>query len=185
MAAIVFVLFFYTFNKQQTPIVEQNKQNQVEEVPKQQTDTVKKVVNVNAPLDKEAMSKEELKRLAASFAERYGSYSNQSNYQNMSDLKIFMTDRFKKSTDDFIAQMIAKKIDKTIYYGITTKAISPIVNEFDNEKGLAKITVTTQRRESIATTENANGFPQAVTISFKKDGKAWKVDDAVWQAKGD
>ena len=36
------------------------------------------------------MTREDLKSLASSFAERMGSYSNQSDYGNMSDLKLFM-----------------------------------------------------------------------------------------------
>lgn len=183
LVIIVYFIFFYSAPIEPQP---QPVSTTTAVLPEQKQDTAPKAaktVNVK-PLNKLEVSKEELKRLSASFAERYGSYSNQSNYQNMIDLKIFMTERFQKATDESIANMIAKKIDKSIYYGITTKAISQNIDEFDDENGNAKITVTTQRREAIASMGNAGGFPQSITIIYKKDGKIWKVDDAVWQAKG-
>ena len=48
------------------------------------------------PISQEERSKDNLMRLAASFAERFGSYSNQSNFSNIIDLKIFMQLKRKK-----------------------------------------------------------------------------------------
>ena len=53
--------------------------------------------NNNTPIepikrnDVKSFNKDDLMRMAASFAERFGSYSNHSNFSNVVDLKVFMS----------------------------------------------------------------------------------------------
>jgi flagellar basal body-associated protein FliL len=182
LALIIYFLFFYNFNAPVTPTV----QSKATTTAQQQVATsapITKTINVKT-YTPDDLSKDQLMRLAASFAERYGSYSNQANYQNMLDLKIFMTASFQQATDDSIRQMAAKNTDHRVYYGITAKAVSQKVLQFDNAAGTAKVSISTQRREATGTTDNFTAYPQDILISFVKQAGAWEVDNAVWQAKG-
>jgi hypothetical protein len=184
---IIYVLFFYNFNAQPAvkppvqPAVTDNKSAGQPPTPK--TTGEKKIIDAGTPVAPKAVGEEDLKQMAGLFAERFGSYSNQSNYRNLRDLEIFMTVKFAAWAEDFIKKQIESKEDTSIYYGISSKSISMTVNEFKAEEGVARIMVSTQRRESLATGANAAGFRQNIEIVFLKQGGVWKVDEANWQTK--
>ncbi len=185
-AGIVYVLFFYDFNKQPEPV----RQPAIKEQPAKTGPAVpakpageKKIIEIKPQIAPKEVGEEDLKQMAALFAERFGSYSNQSNYRNLRDLEIFMTVRMQAWAEEFIKLMIMRKEDTSIYYGITTRAISQKTVTFDAEAGTAKIMVGTQRRESLSTGANSAGFGQNLEIVFKKEGGIWKTDEANWQAK--
>lgn len=121
----------------------------------------------------------DLKSLAFSFAERFGSYSNQANFSNLKDLKLYMTEDMKDWTDNYIKEKNKEEYSGE-YYGITTKAITGQVNNFDPETGEAEVVVTTQRRENNPQGED-EVFTQKVTIKFQQVSGEWKVNDASWQ----
>lgn len=147
-------------------------------------DPQKTVVEINMPLpSKKEVNQEDLKRIAASFAERYGSFSNQSNFGNIRDLKIFMSSDMQDWADDYVKAEIAKKTDSSIYYGITTKAVSQEVLNYNEDDGSAEILAHTQRQEAIGTTNNISRFQQDLKLMFIKERKAWKVNGAYWQEK--
>jgi hypothetical protein len=123
----------------------------------------------------------DLKRIASTFAERFGSYSNQSNFGNINELKVFMSPSMQSWANGYVDEMRIQSGDSSLYYGITTKSVYQEVMEFDEDTGEAKILVKTQRRESTGTTKNSSTFNQDITISFKKLGQAWRVDSASWQ----
>lgn len=125
----------------------------------------------------------ELARMAGSFAERFGSYSNQSNFGNITDLKLFMTSDMKKWADDYVMDARARTEISLAYYGITTKAVTEEVIFFDNDTGHAEVLVETSRREAIGTTNNASNFYQDIKIVLIKVKGVWKVDRAYWQEK--
>ena len=131
-----------------------------------------------------AFNKEDLMRLAASFSERIGSYSNHSNFTNIIDLKVFMSEKMQRWADTYVAEQRKKDLTRALYYGITTKAIEKDVKEFDDNVGVASVLVTTRRREYAGATNNlSNTFNQAVLIKFINENGAWKVDAADWQDK--
>jgi hypothetical protein len=157
--------------------------------------TAKPVVNSNEPrrvvvdpLDTSpaakadnSFGKDDLTRMAESFAERFGSFSNQSNFANILDLKLFMSDKMKKWADKYITAHRAGN-NSEIYYGITTKAIGHTVVEWDDDAGTGQVLVNTRRRESTSTTLNStDAFSQNMLIYFIKEKGAWKVDSAFWQ----
>jgi hypothetical protein len=127
------------------------------------------------------VKKDDLKRMAGLFAERFGSYSNQSNFSNINDLKLFMSQKMSNWADNYVTEQ--KKSGTTaIYYGITTKSVSQEVKNFDEDSGVASILVSTRRREANGTTNNvSNIFNQSILINFIKENGIWKVDSASWQ----
>jgi len=126
-------------------------------------------------------TKDDLSRMAASFAERFGSYSNQSNFNNIVDLKLFMSEEMKEWADSYVSSQRGKQIASDIYYGITTKAVAREIREYDDDAGNASVFVQTRRREATSSTSNTSKvFGQDIIIRFIKEKGAWKVDDANW-----
>ncbi len=189
---LVYFMFFYDFSSKE--LTQGNKESAGEapagETPGQplkqsvKTSPQRAVINIEERIQSDdKVTEEDLKRMAASFAERLGSYSNQSNYGNIRDLKIFMSAKMKNWADRFIEEETAKNSDSSIYYGVTTKAVSKQVNQFDDDLGRAEIVVGAQRREATGTISNATSFRQDVVISFVKENGAWMADNAVWQKR--
>jgi hypothetical protein len=121
---------------------------------------------------------EDISKLASFFAERLGSFSNQSDYGNISDLKMFMTDSMRTWADGYIAKL-KEENSSAEYYGISTTAVVPTVNSFDESAGEAEVTIATKRKEIKGITESS--FDQDLKVSLVKDGDDWKVDGAYWE----
>jgi multidrug efflux pump subunit AcrB len=133
----------------------------------------------------EASQEEKLRssisRLAAAFAERYGSYSNQGNFENLLDLESLMTEKMWVETDNFIQQNEAGTNGESTYFGITTKAISVNIVEIDEGAGTAQITVGTQRRESSGSMADSSVIKyEDLELIFQRINDEWKVDEAKW-----
>jgi len=121
------------------------------------------------------------KAVAVTFAERFGSYSNQSNFQNLEDLSDLMTVKMKNWADNFILEQENTIANGAIFYGITTRALSAKVVSFDESLGRAEISVSTQRQESKGSTINPRIFYQEILLKLAKTSDGWKVDEAAWQ----
>jgi len=119
--------------------------------------------------------------IAASFAERFGSFSNQSDYRNFQELDQFMTDAVKKWVSQYIEQLKKAHADTNVYYAIETKAISTKINSFDDQAGAGEILVKTQRQEFNNTIINPRIFYQDLQLKMVKVDNQWKVDGAYWQ----
>ncbi|KKS33518.1 MAG: hypothetical protein UU95_C0029G0013 [Parcubacteria group bacterium GW2011_GWC2_42_12] len=182
MVAIIYFMFFYK-SAAPEPVIEQPvtsvSQTTVTPEPTSQPVTVQPV----SPLKKAEVKADDLVRLAAAFAERFGSFSNQSDYGNLRDLRIFMTDNLKTWAENYINNARLKKGDASIYYGIVTKAVLSEVKQFDSDLGQAEILVKTQRRESAGVTGNSTTFYQDIIIKYRLEGSVWRVDGAYWQNK--
>ncbi len=180
------------FNKEKTAVPAQTETNNNIGPEANQPAAVKKIIIDNSvdtntepkiaqTESTKQIGKNELMRMAASFAERFGSYSNQSNFSNIIDLRMFMSRRMQKWADDYVAQQRLKGAANDIYYGITTKAIGEEVTAYDDHIGQASVAVNTRRREAVNSTGNTEKtFSQDVVINFILENGAWKVDAANW-----
>ncbi|MBU4217329.1 hypothetical protein L6270_02530 [Candidatus Parcubacteria bacterium] len=150
--------------------------------PIQQTATSSSVVVkeiVKKPLVLKRISKGDVEKMAASFAERFGTYSNQAGFSNMVDLKIFMSRSMQIWADDYVSKQT--KVNNDIYYGITTKAVVVETKNFNDELGQATVLVKTRRREATMTTANVSKvFNQDITVNVVKEDGAWKINSAYW-----
>lgn len=123
---------------------------------------------------------EAVKKIAMSFAERFGSFSNHSNYANIEDLKIFMTKSMSEWAEKYLLDLKKEKAGNGEYYGMITKAVSAQVLSFDPTKGVAEITIMTRRQETQGGSAGAY-FDQQLTLNMAKEGGIWKADSASWQ----
>ena len=194
LIGIVYVIFFHDFSPKEQeeqeqeeavqisvtlPTQEESVQEETSSLPEEQEITTTRKV----PVTDKIINQTDLERIAASFVERFGSYSNQSNYSNLTDLKIYMSARMKNWVDNYVKTARAKGGVSDIYYGITTKSMAQEVKLFDDDLGKAEILVKTQRREAMGTTANASTFYQNILVNFVKEKGMWKVDNAYWQDK--
>ena len=129
-------------------------------------------------------SKDDLMRLASSFSERFGSFSNQSNFGNITDLKMFMSLRMQKWSDDFIEKQRKNSSSRDIYYNIITKVVSKELIEMNDDTKKASVLIKTRRVESIGSDGNSSDtFSQDIVINFVKEKGVWKVDSATWKER--
>ena len=178
---IVYMIFFYKFGGNNEAAPSETATTSQTALPEATTTALTPAdqAAVRAGFSRTDMTSDDLSKMATSFAERFGSYSNQSNYENISDLQVFMSKKMRAWADEFIAQ--AKKNYSAIYYGVTTSAVSAEVKKFDTSAGQAEVLVKTQRQESTGTMSNGATSYQDLLLSFVKERNSWKVDSAVWQ----
>jgi len=181
LIAIIYYLFFYQAGpKVMEKIKEQPDTTQQPASEAQLPGAAGEKAVIKSKIKEDKIDETALMRMAAAFAERFGSFSNQSNYGNISDLKIFMSAKMRDWADDFVAREKQKNAETAVYSGVTTKALYQEVKEFDEPGGRAEISVKTQRREITGDIEAA-AFYQDIAIKFVKEKGEWKVDSAEWQ----
>lgn len=123
---------------------------------------------------------DDLGQQAMSFAARFGSFSNQSNYGNFTDLDIMMTDNMKTWAKEYVSGLKSQK-SSSAYYGMVTQALTYEVKKFDDNAGQAEITVGTQRRESTEKINGGESYIQNLDLSLVKVNGDWLFDKAYWQ----
>jgi hypothetical protein len=180
LAGIIYFLFLFKFPSTVVPQPEVNKPVN-NTLPAVTTPIVKQATPTpNAqPATTEEQIKFNLAKIAASFAERLGSYSNQANFSNISDLKVTMTTSMQAWADKYIAAN-KKTAYSGVYQGVTTRAISTEINNYSDAQGKADILVHTQKLSVIGTSSPVT-TNQDITISFVKQNNKWLVDNAVWK----
>jgi len=117
--------------------------------------------------------------LASTFAEAYGSYSNQSHEYYLTSLYPFMTDAMKKWAQGQEGELKKTLGDKAIYHGFSTKVVSDTQFELPSAT-TSSITFKTLRTESIATRTNTKTYYQDINVKMEKVGDTWKVAGAFW-----
>lgn len=140
---------------------------------------------VQTPFTTQQLQQEKEVRVQASnvtttaklFTERYGSYSNEANFQNIRDLIPLMTEKFAAAT---VADLATKKAPMG-FYGVTTRVITVDVVSQDEKQGTAVINLSTQRVEENGSAQNAQTKYQDVELMFATESGVWKVDSIKWQ----
>ncbi len=188
LGAIVYFLFFYNFKQDveilrgEEKIAEESESPSLEPEKGQITKKVpKKEENKTEPPDEEDIISANLQKIASSFAERFGSYSNHSDYENITDLKVFMSVKMAVWADRFIKESREKSDYAAIYEGVVTKAVSSEIKNINLGEGEAEISVKTQKIKLSGAISNFSTEYEDISISFVKEGGVWKVDSAYWQ----
>lgn len=118
---------------------------------------------------------------ASAFAERFGSYSNQSDFSNLDQLESFMTDSMNNWVKTYKEELRTKYPDQNIYYAIETKAISTDTSGFDQVSGRGDVIVKTQRQEFKDSPVNPRVYYQNIRLNLLQESGVWKVNGAYWQ----
>lgn len=137
----------------------------------------------SAPAEEQNLEAD-IKAIASTFVERYGSYSNQSNFENLLSARSLMTIKFRAEVDSFVRQQDGfNPSDVTlgaVYEGVTTNVINVKIEELDEDLGEATALVKTQRIASKVDSSNPRPYYQDIRITLEENSDGWKIDSAQW-----
>lgn len=128
----------------------------------------------------EERARAEAQTLTTLFVERYGSYSNQSNFQNLEDLLPLMSESFRAKTERDLETLRRTAPPPSEYVGVTTRALSVAESVYDLPRGAAAFRASVQKSEVRGTAPATVTYP-AIDVTLVREGGAWKVSSAVWQ----
>lgn len=117
-------------------------------------------------------------RLARLFVERYGSFSENNDYENVKNLLSLMTTRFRQESEKIIADAEAPDPNAE-FYGITTKVLTIAMGDYVEDKK-AVVQLQTQRTETDGAADSTV-FTQPVRVSLVSVDGVWKVDSVTWE----
>lgn len=118
-------------------------------------------------------------QVAEFFAERYGSYSNQGDFQNLRDLLPIMTASYRAKTEAYLAT--ATPADIANYQGITSVKISSEIRSYSAAAGTAVVAVMLQQQKTTGTSPTPAISYRSLKVGLKLVGQEWKVDSADWE----
>lgn len=116
-----------------------------------------------------------ISRAATSFIERYGSYSSDSNFDNIDALDSVMTEDMKKQAQN----VIKNGLGTTEYYSITTQAVSVNFIDFVEGSTGATLEVFTRRTEQKGLNDPTI-FSQTARLQLNRVDNQWKIDSFKW-----
>ncbi len=121
----------------------------------------------------------ELVRVANLFTERFGSYSSSAPFQNITNLKPYMTAAMKQWADQYVVE--TSPADTDIYTAVDTNVVSTDIISLTDTA--AEVRLTARRQETAGTTK-ADPYYQEIVLSMEASADTWLVDEAVWQERG-
>ncbi|MDD2258078.1 MAG: hypothetical protein PHN43_02630 [Patescibacteria group bacterium] len=113
------------------------------------------------------------------FAERFGSFSNQSNYNNIADVTILMTPSMRLWAENYLAELRQQPYDGD-YYGIISNVVFTEILNYNEAEESISFAVTTERQETKGL-DSSEPYRQVIDIDLIKDGNDWLVDRAQWR----
>ena len=115
-------------------------------------------------------------QMAELFAERYGSYSNQGDYQNLRDLLAVMTADYRSRTEAFLETV--SPTPGATYEGVTSVKISSEVRSSDESSAVVAVSLQQTRRVGAETP--TIGY-RSLRMELELVGDEWRVDSAAWE----
>jgi hypothetical protein len=126
----------------------------------------------------EEAEKQRVKNLSVIFTERFGSFSNQGDFENITDLMPMMDSDMRAWAEQYISDN--QPAGDELYYGISTKVITTDIILLDIEAGAAEFDLYTQRTES-RSGQPDNVYYQTLNIEMIKLGNDWLISNARWE----
>ncbi|MBT3690481.1 hypothetical protein HOE31_02695 [bacterium] len=112
--------------------------------------------------------------VANNFAERFASYSSDSGFLNLEEVKLLSTNLLKVKLNE----MIEDSEGSDEFYGISSKVLKTDINALDEENGNANIIITLQREETIGS--EISVIYQDLELNLVEAGNSWLVNDFEW-----
>ncbi len=138
--------------------------------------TSKEIVKDVAPEEKQ---KRELENFVSYFVERFGSYSNQTNMDNIKELKSFATDSFSKYIDKYVDEIWNKHPYSLGYFGVVTKVVVVDIDNYSQNK--TEFTVKIDARREEKTDSGENTYNQKVVVEVLKTQNGYKINKLEWK----
>ncbi|MBU1132332.1 hypothetical protein KKC32_03760 [Patescibacteria group bacterium] len=121
------------------------------------------------------------KNMAVSFVERFGTFTNQSNYIGLLELSPALSSPMQSwLKNTYIPQLKTQHDPNGFFYRVITRApAAELVSQTDSK---IKMKVSTEREETLSETEPVV-FMQDIVVDLVKENNNWLVDGAFWQTK--
>jgi hypothetical protein len=171
------IVYFVASNKNKAPVVDQaNAPIQKVELPK---DVAAKII-VPPPTDQERQISA-VKNIALSFVERFGTYTNESNYQSFNDLMPVLTASSQAwLLNTYIPSLVKEHDPRGFFYRIITDArTADIIEQKDT---MLKMRVATQREETKGEAP-AESFIQNIVLDLVKENNNWLINGVYWEKR--
>jgi len=184
-AAIMFIIWALVskpeliFQEQAEPVAEEPAElpstgtgtgGVVVDIPEEETEPVIEIST------SEEIEKQKVINLSTLFTERFGSFSNQGDYQNIKYVMPLMTAEMQEWAQGFIDE---NEASGTVYAGTSTKVVSINIKSIDITSGQAEIDIQTQRIET-RTGEEDRIYFQTLNVVLIKIDNDWLIDFAKW-----
>lgn len=176
--AIIF-FFFYMFPGQPDSGSKEKLPDNVQ--PAQVLEEQKTAKVTAAPPTPQEISDTFGKALAQMFVERFGTYTNHSNYESIEQLIPSMTTTMAAwVADTYLPKLRTDNPQTGFFYRITAEA--PMAQVLSQTETTMKVKISAQREETISATENKK-YIQDIEVDLVKAGDTWLIDGAFWKAK--
>ncbi len=113
------------------------------------------------------------------FVERFGTYSNQTDFADVLELKRYMTDNAKPFIDRYVDGIKRKYPYSDGYYGITTIAAS--VRPIDFSAGSERVQVRISARRQVTSSSVEDVYTQEADVEVVRKGDEWKINGVYWK----
>ncbi len=176
LIAVILILIFLPGRRTPTPSPAANTNQQTNT----QTPATPVIPRPTPTVTPEERAEASAETMAKVFAERYGSYSTESEAANLEDVIPLATPSFAAELQAQINRLQASAA-ATEYYGVSTRILNTTAESIDVLLGTATYTVLTQREEARGSVSNTSVSYQTLTLTMQKEGDNWLVDRAVWE----
>lgn len=141
----------------------------------------KKEAKKSSPLpvvSKQALNnqEQEIVNLATAFFGRYGTYTNKTNFKNITDLRELMSKSFQKERDAYVMANILseEKVLASPFYKTRTEVVKALIDKKEENFALVKIDFLKQeQKEGEKTAKISYGKGE---IKLIKEDEKWKID---------
>ena len=123
-----------------------------------------------------------VRQLAMTFAERYGSYSSEGDFVNLSDLFPLMTERYQRAMEQELVRL--RQQPRAAAFSSTTTVVMNVDVEIPSGETSRTATarVLTQRTDVKGGTAPRT-YGQTLTVQLLKISEGWRVDSAKWSSE--
>ena len=132
---------------------------------------IPKVVDNPNPVSQYNSVESSVVSIARNFAERYASFSSDSHFSNLQELKILSTPQMSSRLE----QIIRTTPTSTAFYGVTAKVLKIDIDSLNDTSGVAKVTANLQKQETKGNQQPTVSY-QNMSLDLVKSGNTWLVD---------
>lgn len=175
---ILIVVFFLINEREITPPEQESETTPVAtiDVPDEKKEIIKKT-----EISPEIKMASAIKPVAIAFVERFGTFTNHSNFLSIQELEPIMTETMTTWVQTVYISKLKEEHDPTgFFYRITAEA--PVVLITDETAATATAKVTAKRIESIGDAEPVE-FLQDIQLEMIKVNEEWLVNGAFWEER--
>ena len=170
------IVYFIAANNKGKTVDKETAPIQKVVIPKEEA--AKVVLPPPTEIEKQASS---VKNVALAFAERFGTFTNESNYQSFNDLMPVLTataQSWLKNT--YVPSLVKEHDPRGFFYRIITDArTADILEQKDNS---VKIKIATQREETKGDAE-AQSFIQNIVLDLVNENNNWLINGVYWEKR--